>query len=327
VGNLAGWIISGVLVALVILVLVIPLAFPRTSPPESALLKAGYLDTYQVKTPISVVTGGAPSGSGDAGKDYAQAASIYRNNRHELADINQLVPLSELPDPMPASAHQLAEHILAGASKAKMTYTFVHTSHELTVGFDYPPAKELFYVANVALNVAERLRETDTEAAIKLAQAVCVMGWHMFNERAIADMEMQGLWIQASAADALGQLYKKSFQADRARAVGAYSDAVMLLYNDCVDKRSKLCATQVNPGNVFHIAQHDADRAWRVRAVLSLGMVKFAARETGDKRANKRLILRYMEDSDPLIKAAAIAARHFMLSGYNTLGVAPVEFD
>ena len=326
-GNLAGWLISGVLVVLVMGLLVVPIACPSTTPPAAELMKRGYLDTKQIKMPISVVTGSMPSASGDAGADYAQAVSIYRNNRAELAPINQLVPLDDLPNPMPASAIEIAEHIQAGAAKNKMTYTFVHTPHELSVSFDYPPAKELFYVANVALNVAEDNLRTDSEAAIKIAQAVCTMGWHMFNERAIADMEMQGLWIQASAADALGHFYQKSFQTDRAQAVRDYSDAVFRVHRDCTEKRSRLCATQVNPGNVFFIAENDADRAWRVRAVLSLGLVKFAAREMGDKRYNKRLILRYMEDSDPLIKAAAVAARHLMFSEYNVLGVAPIEFD
>ena len=327
-GNLAGWIISCVLVVLMVLALVVPLAFPSAPRPSSDLLKRGYLDPYQVKTPISVVTGGAPSGSGDAGKDYFQAVTIYRNNRSELAPLNQLVSLRDLPETMPASAIQIAEHIQAGAAKANMTYTFVHTPHELSVSFDYPPAMELFYIANVALNVAEnRALSGDPDGAIAIGKAVCTMGWHMFNERKMADMEMKGLWIQASAADALGHFYQKSFQADQAQAVRAYSDDVMRVYNDCTKKWSKLCATKVNPGDVCYIAQNDADRAWRVRAVLSLGLVKFAAKATSHKRYNKRLILRYMEDSDPLIKAAAVAARHLMKSEYNVLGVAPVEFD
>ena len=320
-GNIFGWVVSAVLVIAVVLLVVLPVALPTPAKPSAKVLGKGFLEVYPVP-PISDLIGTTLEGSGNAGDHYVQAAQIYREHEDQLKKLALPMRAARLPAQLPDGVEQIITHIRNGATRPTMSYTFVKTSKEITVEADYAPASELENVANVALNAATfyAVRANDVQRAIDICQAVAVMGWHMAEERAIADMTMKGLMVQIEAASTLGQFYEMVGQTENADAAQNYSGSLRRANSEFNAKYKVVFGTMVIPGDVFYIAENDKDRAWRVRAVLSLGMVKFSAARSADKRYNKKLIERFMEDDDPLIQAAALAARHLTKLQYRVLG-------
>jgi hypothetical protein len=73
-------------------------------------------------------------------------------------------------------------------------------------------------------------------------------------------------------------------------------------------------------GDVFYIAEHAADRMWRVEAILKLGRLRFYAARIADQQAAERLLRRLSKDADPVIRAAAESARSLTIEGYRMPG-------
>jgi hypothetical protein len=66
-------------------------------------------------------------------------------------------------------------------------------------------------------------------------------------------------------------------------------------------------------GDVFELAKRSKERMWRAEAILALGRLRFFAGDgatASDQREATRLVTELAEsDPDPIIRAAAIAAR------------------
>ena len=321
-GSKVGWIISGVLVLLFVIAVVIPVAFPSPSKPVKAL-ETGFLDVYKVSEPLSKAIGAIPSDAGDAGTDYAAAVAVYRRNKEEVDGFIDSFATPPPPTSLPESVLEIVAHVEQGAKKGSMKYVFVHTEKELSVKRFYPPADELNAVANVVVYVSHfHANRGEADRQIELLKALCVFGWHLYEERAHPVMMNYGLGFQMDAANFLSMKYKEQGLTELAADADAYSKAVTALLTRFDDKMTLLWNTKPAPGEIFYVAEHDKDKAWRVRAILSLGVLKFTS--TGaDRRYNKNLIIKYMKDSDPMIAAAARAARNLMLSDFNTLATDP----
>ena len=319
-GNLAGWLVSVALVGMVALLLVKPVACPSASPPETDM-RYQYIKAATVEQPISIIVGAAPTGGGNAGDDYAQAVELYEANKEVLDKLLKAVYENKPLLGLPTSVDQMVELVQAGAGKAAMRYTFVHTERKIEIRGIYGPALDLETVAKIVLMAGDLYANTgQTDRAIQIRKAACVMGWHMFNEGAVVDMTSRGLAIQAMAAQDLLRLYRdKGMDAEAANA-SSYERAATAAWTYCGTKRQKLWNTAPKAGNLFFIAENDPGRAWRVQAVMSMAVLKFSARRTADRRINKRLITKYMSSDDPIIAAAAKSARYLKKSQFNTLG-------
>lgn len=319
-GNLAGWLVSVALVGLVALLLVKPVACPSASPPELEL-RHHFLAPPKIDQPISVVVGSTPTGGGNAGDDYIEAVELYRANKELLDKLLKAVYENRPLLGLPTSADQMVALVQAGAGKAAMRYTFVHTSREIEIRGIYQPALDLETVAKIVLMAGDFYANTgQTDRAIQIRKATCVMGWHMFNEGAVVDMTSRGLAVQAMAAQDLERLYRDKGMDAEAATASAYVAAAKAAWTYCGTKRQKLWNTRPKAGNLFFIAENDPGRDWRVQAVMSMGILKFSARRTDDRRMNKRLITKYMSSDDPMIAAAARSARYLKKSQFNLLG-------
>ena len=317
-GSKVGWIISGALILLFVIAVVIPVAFPTPSKPVKALTK-GFLDVYKISEPVSRAVGAMPSGAGDAGNDYRDAVVVYRANKEEVDNWVNSFASPPPPNHLPESVQQIVSHVELGAEKGSMKYVFVHTPKELKVNRFYEPADELNQVANVVVYASHfHANRDEGDRQIELLKALCVFGWHLYEERAHPVIMNYGLGFQMDAASFLAQKYKEMGLTEQAADADAYYKAITTLLTRFDEKMGVLWNTKPAPGDIFYVAENDADRAWRVRAVLSLGILKFTS--TGaDRRYNKKLIMRYMTDSDPMIAAAAKAARYLMMSDFNML--------
>jgi hypothetical protein len=73
-------------------------------------------------------------------------------------------------------------------------------------------------------------------------------------------------------------------------------------------------------GDVFHIARSAKDRMWRVEAILKLGRMRYNAARLADQQAATRALEELSDDADPVIRAAANAARNLTVQEYRMLG-------
>ena len=295
---------------------------PKPSKPVMGL-QSGFLDIVEIPEPISLITLSVPSEPGNAGDDYAQAVQVYRDNQEEVDAFLGSFSSPPAPETLPESVHQIIRHIEQGARKASMEYVFVHTPKELGVKRFYAPADDMNAIANVMIFTGFfHAVNDDPERQIELLKAACVLGWHLYEEHAHVVMMNYGLGIQLDAAYYLAQEYKATGQDNLADDAEAYGKAVNGILNAFDEKMSLLWNTRPVPGEVFHVIENDRDRAWRIRATLSLGILRYTS--TGsDHRYNARLIRRLMGDSDPMIAAAAKAANDLSIEDFNTLASDP----
>ena len=73
-------------------------------------------------------------------------------------------------------------------------------------------------------------------------------------------------------------------------------------------------------GDVFVLAEKSSERVWRVEAVLKLGMYKYYTNTPGDRRAARRMVRSLLNDPDPAIQTAALAANELTREQYRTIG-------
>ena len=317
-GNAIGWIVSAVLLVLTVLLVALPMACPSHSEAAKAL-KTGFCDKYVITQPISNLVDAEPSGGGNAGDDYARAIDIYNANKEEL-EAWMKNPEGEPPAP----ALKIVEIAREATTNASMKYLTKSIPGSLAVSPFHQAASDINTVATIVQTMGAVYRKADQpDQYVEMLKIMAIIGWHMTNERALIAMTQFGLEIQMAAAKQLETHYTHNGQAALAEAAKAYLDSV----NDVLDrfhtKRDLVWNTRPQAGEIFYIAENDKDRAWRVQAIMTLGILKFST-EGGDRRYNKKLIKKFLNDGDPWIKAAATSARHLRRSDYNRLGsVAP----
>jgi len=316
-GSKVGWIISGVMVLLFFIAVVIPVAFPSPSKPIKAL-ELGFLDLYKLPE-LSTIVDTLPSSAGNAGDDYKQALSVYATNKDEVDEFIAGFAAMPAPTILPGSVQELVDLVEQGSRKASMKYVFIHTEKELSVRRFYKPADDMNLLANALVCTSYfHQNRGEKDRQIELLKVLGIMGWHLYEERAHPAMMAYGLGFMMDSASGLLQRYNDDGLTTEAAQAEVFSKAVIALEQKFNDKMNVVWNTSPHAGDVFYIAEKDADTAWRVRAILSLGILKFTS--TGaDRRYNKNLILKFMKDGDVKIAAAARAARHLMYSEFNTL--------
>jgi len=128
--------------------------------------------------------------------------------------------------------------------------------------------------------------------------------------------------IQVLALDALRDLYKLwgSARAGRVEQLQQYDTKLSAVRAFHEGKLKILWAAHPHAGDVFYVIEGDQDRAWRVQALLELGILRFSAETRGDRKKTAKLIERYCAGADEMEAAAARAARDLTEEEFNVLG-------
>jgi len=307
VGNKLGWIIAGVLVAALIIVIVLVALIPKwqRSKPTRTTLAKGFMELVTVKESPAVILGAEPGEAGNAGDDYQKAVELYKANSTKLEFAENAGDMTEL-------LKQIHAHVAAGAKKAKMEYTFVHTPKKFVIGYRHEPAVELQRLSHALELLGKHYLENDQYAEAELVyKDELVLGWHMVNERSRAHMVQAGINVQFLALRGLNSVYsnrdgenQKSFQ-----KLQTYSDSLEPLERAYSEKSRLVYSRKPEPGDIFNIVENDKDRAWRVQAILVAGIVRFTAASEGDVNYANELIKKYVDSNDKFEQAAAVAAR------------------
>lgn len=313
-GNKVGWIISGLLVAVGSVIFVIFMWFPSPSDPTMETKAKGRLDMHKLSIPVTTIAP-EPTGSGNAGEDYAKALEIWNSGKISFSekknkfsnepidgDIGEYTKQvwtgkKHVSDDDLAQLNKINEHLAAGAGKKEMKFTLVCTPNkELVVNPKYKPASDLRRVGLAMGVLAGDLRDKQKfDEAKKILQNAFLMGRHMTDERVHPWMTIAGLQVQVEAIGQMSELYRaqgdKVFN-ENLNTLNDYLTAITSLGTDCDTKMNILRKMNVAPGDVFNIIMNDQDPSWRVQAVLMLGNLKFKAdtNTRGDIRYIRKLL-------------------------------------
>lgn len=314
-----GWIIAGVFAVGVVVIVTVKL-LPSRSAPTAAARKPGFLELMEVKLPLRPIVDFEPTAPGNAGDDYKLAVDLYTANISIIADAIEeeeaiakgtgVIPLGTLD-----VIRRIHTHVAAGARKKRMQYVLVHTSPEFEVGYYYEPAATNLQGVSEALELLMNSHSGQKEytRATEILKNEFVLGWHMINERARVDMVVRGLLIQRKALTGLMTIYFSSRQRDdsaRFKPVKKYLDELNRIAGDYEDKQSVVWKLRPNPGDLYVVIEGDEDRAFRVQALLALGVVRYTHRgRSADVRYTDKLLEKYAKSEDRLLAAAAKAAK------------------
>ena len=308
-GSKIGWFVAGAIAIFAIAMVSLYWLNPPHSGPTAATMRTGFMDRQEVDLDLRQIVGYAPDQPGNAADDYYRAVEIYLD---EVADGDEVSN---------AAQERMHEHIAAGAHKQQMNHTLRYWPTELRVRMRYKerydgqmdPADTLHDIAQQMVVYAQRAqRYGSRERAEQVLQDTFVLGWHMMEERGRPYMVIQGIAIQQQALQALAALYEDwgDARAAQLRALQANAGAWDAIRRSIDAKRSVLDRREPHPGDVFNMAENEQDPAWRMQAILLLGVIKLTT-TGGDASYALRLIDRYEASDDPILAAAARAARAY----------------
>jgi len=340
-GNKTGWIAAGVLGGAVLLYALFTIFAPFPSAPNHTAVR-GFMDLHVPSTPLSAILPAVPSEGGNAADDYEKALTRYKQVREVIdgtADIERVNTATAASDPWAdpgyKACREIADLVAAGAKKAEMRYTFVFTPTKLKPYYQRKYARDLYQISIAASQCFHlHMERKEYEKAEKRMQDMFILGWHMFSERAVPDMSVQGMDIMLFAVRRLQELYNvwPDGPTDKIASLRAYENELIEIHDFARQKRKILwdslpsavgtSSDQFYPGDVLNMAENEKDRAWKVQAILTLGAMKYRAPSRGDKKALQSLIRQYLGSEDPIIKAAAKCADEMTVQDYQGLGTA-----
>jgi len=322
-GNLLGWMISAVLVALALFVGSQILAVSQPTPPSGwvgqKVKPLGLDDTAKAVIPPTTNT------SDDAGDLYRQAAADYAANKQVYEAMS--------------SAHSLAESnyesltglrdILKAADCRSMD--LFRTKPQEVVGYE-TDVMVLFNLQKAAeaaeLVAALAKAENQFDIARKYAQAVWVLGYRLYQERA-AFVELDtGESLLGAADHLLIELDEKQSMPDKLTAMKQFDDARLDQYKKVVEPVREIFANLgpqnliVHAGDFFQLAADPtADRVWRVEAIRRVGRLYYNTENIPDQHKCRKFLTRLAADpsDDAVIKAAATQARDMSEKDYQCL--------
>ena len=315
-----GMIVGGVLVLGVGLFIVMLVFFPSTSDPTSATTGKGALDRVEMTKPLSFVFGSEPTGGGNAGDDYNKALQLYRANRDTWRSVENRIGYSGIEAVIGPREQdllrELADHCHRGAQQAKMEFCVPHGYKTPTITTDQADSQAMIKVMGYMHIYAQYLFQkarTAQEAAEAeaVAKDLLVMGWHASRERVYPEMTTSGFGYQEQAALLLAGIYEKFpnlATGDMGVRAREYARSAKMAMADA-GRLWQMWTTNPKPGDFFNVIENAQDPAWRVQAILGLGMIRFRNEgHRGDRIHTQKLLDKYSTEGSEMEKRAATAA-------------------
>ena len=313
-GNWIGWLISAVIALLVgALLLFLPALVLRPSPPTALGANAANLTLQMPISPRTL----APrmTREADAGPLYRQAIDAYGKSPRLYDDFRKRTDWKD------SDIRKLtALEPLLQAADAKNATIFAGTPRDV-IRYDRKEPLRALETVGKAANWAGLMYRTDNpDKAMQYYRAAFSLGVHLTEERLRWDQYDVGMKLFGDAAAAMKTIAEDRKDIAFLGQFNTFTDSKIRFYNQAVLPVYK-AVKRLNPwpGDVFAIAENCKDRAWRIEAILLLGQFKYnvdASKRRGDQHHAMRLIDQYAKSSDPLIRAAAEAARDLTIEDF-----------
>jgi hypothetical protein len=316
-GNAAGWTISAVLVLVIGAMVYLADRAGETSPPSAFALDAAKSGAMELSvSPRTIV---APADSTDAARLYRQAVAAFGS------DPSKYQRFIERGSPEDIPKLDALDFLLKTAG-ARQTVLFSDNPASIVNMKPEKPALDATSALGAAgIRAALLLQKTDQPQAIRYAQACFSLGSQLVGERLTAAELMAGLELLGDSAAVLKKLAGASGDASLVAKISAFDAARQEFYKQRVEPMLRvLTAVDENvigehAGDYFYLAEHAPERVWRVEAIFALGRMKYFVGTGGrlaDQRGAMRVLKRLSGDADPVIAAAASAARDLTIEDY-----------
>lgn len=329
-GNRQGWIISGVLVALMGLVLLqLNKLNTTTAPSRGAVDKKG---TYSLKLeanpdklepiqipfePRSVYP--EMTNSADSADQYRQALAEYDKDKYQYDTRTRFktTDLAKFPALKP---------LLDARTSNKMSLFTAKPEEVINYNKLEPEAiKALGQLGFAANQLALMIGDTQKAEALDLIHAAFSLGFKMCQERVRYAEFLTGHQLIAESC-----LLIEKFDPDRATPAKAAREAMSKFVKEKILPMA-YAITSIDSnvmgrtaGDIFYIIKNGKERMWRVEATLKMGYYKWNAGEPGnaaDQRYARIYAKRLMNnEEDPLVKLAAKQAFELTKEQYSMIG-------
>ncbi|MCP4379514.1 MAG: hypothetical protein GY794_25500, partial [bacterium] len=309
------------------------LLFPASDSPTRATTKTGIMDVIKPAVDISSILNSTPSGGGNAAEHYAKAIELFFDNYKAIE--NAALDLGKgnaenYPEAL-KTLKTIRNLIATGAKQASMDYMTKYTSGKLQVSTRQKDINRLAQTL-VIIDILgdyhienKRFKEADA-----IFRDMFIAGWHMINERSHIQATMHGEDVQGTALKGMIRTLKKNTNINdvakkkRKATLKNYNYSLIEFRYEHEDKekifRKLRSDGTFNAGDVWNIAENDKDRAWRVQAILTMGVLKFThSGSRGNNARNNELIEKFLKSDDPLEKAAAEAAKAYTEIEFNQI--------
>ena len=316
-GNRLGWTISACLILATVTILwLIAHSSIRTPPTEFSSDERNFAKLNVPEPPK--IPGGTNSG---AGGSYRAAIAAYLQDRALYEDF---AAMGKLNSPKVAQLSAIDQIVAAtGTGGAQQEIFAAHPREVIGYESNKPAIEALSVLGCVLIDRLALLnqREGKVEDAKKFAYAGASLGEALSRERLCWDEFSIGQELLAKSATVLSKMPD-----DDAAAWQAFDDQRATFYSEFLDPRIRFIRS-IDPnivgtrtGDVFELAKRSQERMWRVEAILALGRVRYftgTSRSAADQRAALAVVKRIAaEDPDPIIRAAAEAARDLTAEQY-----------
>jgi len=325
--KITGLVFGGIMLVIVAGVLVKVLVFPSTDSPTIETSRTGFMEVIEVGATLTDVLDAAPSGADNAAEHYAQAIEVFFANQAILLDAAADLGQGKADGYADAlkTLEEIRGHIGNGAKQAGMNYLAQHASGKLQVSKRQDDVERLGQTID-SLDILgdyylENKRFKDADA---LYRDMLVAGWHMVQAHSHMHMTLYGQDIQATALSGMSKSIEtdldKTAKLERRAPLRNYLSALNEFKSRYEEKSMVFHKARLEAGDVWNIAENDKDRAWRVQAILGMGMMKFTHPSKTNATRNNAMIEKFLKSGDPVEKLAAQAAKAYTEIEFNQAG-------
>ena len=313
-GNRLGWTISaGIVLAAIAIVWLIGTSSTRTPPTAYSNDERNFA---RLSLPEAPPIPSSPSDRTGGDGSYRGAIAEYLANRALYEDF---AAAGTLKSPKLAQLRAVSDLFVSDPSKQEI---FAQHPREV-IGYEHnkPAIEALSVLGHVLIDRLALLNQRDgnTDEARKYAAAGAALGAALSRERLCWEEFSLGQELLSKSAALLSNgtdgARWQTFE-DQRRAFFDQQIEPTIRFLRSIDPRTVGTRT----GDVFVMARRSQERMWRVEAILALGRVRYftgTSRSAADQRAAMATIKRIAaEDPDPIIRAAAEAARDLTAEQY-----------
>jgi hypothetical protein len=304
-GNRLGWGISGVILMMIAGAVYLLAESVAATPPTDLGRNPANLAALDVPMPPPDLFP-EPADNTDAGDVYRQFIHVYESDPKAADDFQRASNASASIPAVP----ELAE-VLTRATTSKRMSLFATSPGEV-INYDEKPAlDDLDQAVSSAARIALIVGKKDPAKARPYLDGLMALGRHLARERVRYEELRIGLAAMEMAADNIASLQPTSA---RGQSAAAFSARIKDFRKQHIDPIWPALGTidkdklEQHAGDIIVFAQSSQERMWRIEALIAMGRFKLST-GVGNQTAARRALHTLVNDPDPRVAMAAVAAR------------------
>jgi len=298
------------LIAIIVIVVAVVLMKRESIGSPTDETRPEVLKKIELKVDVGRVVKPAPEGNG-AEAEYEAAVKEAVDFGDDLSPaVKRMMDLGKEP-----KVKSILEHLEKGADKGLSGDLNFDAVDPLTPGGEWKLRDMLYAIGTVGTKSSLLTRgDKDKEGSEKAMRATLIWGDRLFHNGVYVAYKSAGLGCVSEGLAACEREYSKDFFADPAKE-GAAKEMYAAYLKDTAgwnpkEKLVRRLGPLSKPGDLWNLAEHDEDRAWRIEGVMWLGVAKWTEVSEGpERRAIQKFLQKKATSPDAVMaKRAKIAA-------------------